>query len=160
MKAFLIPIATAVLALAAAHEPARYERISAGARASHNGRYTVSASPVDADSWIVQVNNRSGGVIDGARVYAFASMPENGRSAGVHVRATEAGRGTYRLDDVQLDRPGWWNIALVITSPIIGTDSAAFNVTIRQDAPVETEPGSRTARPDRSWRMAGSRTSD
>lgn len=130
MKAILIPIAAAVLALAAARRPERYEHVSAGARASHEGRYTVSAAPADADSWTIQVNSASGRPIGGARVYAFAAMHDGDRTTRVHVRATEAGQGTYRVDGLKLDQPGWWNIALVITSPI-GTDSAAFNVTIR-----------------------------
>jgi hypothetical protein len=130
MKAILIPVAAAVLALAAARVPQRYEHISAEARASHDGRYTVSAAPVDADSWTVQVNSTSGNAIDGARVYAFATMPESGHTTTLHVRANETGNGKYRVDGLKLDRLGWWNIALVITSPI-GTDSAAFNVTTR-----------------------------
>jgi hypothetical protein len=128
MNKILIPIAAAVLALAAAHGTERYEHISAGPRGSHDGRYTVSAAPIDADSWTVQVNTASGGAISEARVYAFASMPESDRTSPMHIRAIESGNGSYRVDGLKLDRPGWWNIALVITSPI-GTDSAAFNVT-------------------------------
>ena len=125
MKTLLIPVAAAMLAATAVStevQPAKHD-----ARGSHNGRYVVSAVVEANDRWRFQVADSTGYAVKGASVYAFASMPVNGRSGSLHMRAAEFAGGDYRVHGLELDRPGWWNVALVISSKA-GTDSVAFNV--------------------------------
>jgi segregation and condensation protein B len=55
------------------------------------------------------------------------AAPETGEVSRITPSAHYVGRGRYVVDDIIFNRPGLWNVALVIDGPA-GVDSVAFNV--------------------------------
>ncbi len=107
--------------------------MSLGRRLSHNGRYFAEAvvdRPIVTglpQTWTFRLTRRNSRRVAHARVSAEAWMPETGEHAALHPAVRYIGRGEYRIDDLRLPSPGWWNLALVIDG-LAGTDSVAFNV--------------------------------
>jgi hypothetical protein len=105
---------------------------SFGYRASHNRRYhaeVVSVTPLivgENQRWTVRLTRRDHRRLAGARIAADVWMPETGARSPVRPTVSYAGGGRYVVDDVNLSRAGWWNVALVISGRA-GTDSVAFN---------------------------------
>jgi YtkA-like len=113
---------------------------SLGRRASHNHRFNaevVASTPLGAgvhQSWTVQLTRRGHRRVSGARLTVRTWSPETGEVSTVTPRVRYVGGGRYRVDDVYFPRPGWWNVALVVTAAT-GTDSVAFNVVLPAHAP-------------------------
>jgi hypothetical protein len=104
-------------------------------RNSHNGLYSaevVATTPLvagTAQSWTLRVTPRDLRADAPARLEVDVWMPETGERSAVRPTVNYLGAGNYRLDGITLSRPGWWNVALVV-SGAAGTDSVAFNVVL------------------------------
>jgi hypothetical protein len=129
-------IAENVRSASVASAPARPGFITSfGYRASHNGRYhaeVVSASPLtvgESQRWTVRLTRHDHRRLAGAHVTTTVWMPETGAQSTVQPTVSYVGGGRYAIDGVNLSRPGWWNVALVITGRA-GTDSVAFNAVV------------------------------
>lgn len=104
-------------------------------RRSHNGTYgaeVIAAGDLPVrtrHSWTVLISDQLQRPVAGARVTVLAWMPEGEVVSPVAAEARYMGEGRYRLNNLYFHRPGWWNVALVITAAY-GTDSLAFNVVL------------------------------
>ena len=97
---------------------------------SHDERYTASLIPA-AGAWTLEVRTTDGAPVEGAALRLESWMPDDGTAAPARPRVTAAlGGGRYRVEGVRLDRPGWWNVKLEVSSPAAGTDSLAFNLVL------------------------------
>jgi len=101
-------------------------------RSSHGGLYrgevtAATARVGEPQRWIVQLRRRNGRRLANADVQVRLWMPETGIESVVRATGTYIGGGIYRLDPLLFTRPGWWNVALVVTGSS-GIDSLAFNV--------------------------------
>jgi hypothetical protein len=104
---------------------------------SHDRAYRASmiASPdaIALDrrlTWTVEVRTASGAPVQGAALALESWMPDDSTAGMAHPRATwELGGGRYRVEGLRLNRRGWWNVKLRISSAA-GTDSLAFNLVL------------------------------
>ena len=98
---------------------------------SHNRLYRASLDLTSDSGWLVRLRSASGAPVRNAAVVLDAWMPEQEDLAPVTPTAVEyLGAGTYRVAPLALDRPGWWNISVRISSAG-RTDSLAFNVILK-----------------------------
>jgi hypothetical protein len=114
-------------------------------RPSHHERYRVAVLSTamgrrGAATWAVRVAAADGRPVEGAAVAVRGGMPWADRVMATQPRAHELGGGRYRLAGLRFDAPGWWTIALVVTSPEFGTDSLAFNLILPGREPGEAGP--------------------
>jgi hypothetical protein len=103
--------------------------------ASHDGVYRASLVPssdpagrVGATEWAVQVETMTGAPVESATLALESWMPDDD---AIHTRRPRVtrylGDGRYRVEGIDFDRSGWWNVRLQITAAG-GTDSLAFNL--------------------------------
>ena len=92
---------------------------------SHNGVYRASMSPSDG-GWTVQVRTANGAVADGAAITLEGWMPDDSSVVPVRADVEPRGGGEYRVDGMQLQHAGWWNVRVLIATAS-RTDSLAFN---------------------------------
>jgi hypothetical protein len=112
---------------------AAFSRLSA--ISSHNGAYRASLVPPahaadrsGSAEWTVEVQTNNGAPVDGATLALESWMPDDDHVIATRPRVTaNLGGGRYRVDGIELDRRGWWNIKLQIVAAG-GTDSLAFNL--------------------------------
>ena len=104
-------------------------------RVSDGGKYRVSIRPPDGQvpmqrmhSWVLHVENASGGAIDSATICIDGGMPEHGHGLPTRPAVTEALRnGDYRVDGMKFSMGGWWVVKFTIDAPA-GLDSIRFNL--------------------------------
>jgi hypothetical protein len=95
---------------------------------SHNGLYRASMMARSRHDWAVQVRTAAGVPVDGAVLSLEASMPGDATVSPVFpTTVEERDSGEYTVDGMQLERQGWWNIRVTVSSAS-GTDSLAFNL--------------------------------
>jgi hypothetical protein len=97
---------------------------------SHNGVYRASMTASTNSQWTIEIETASGTRVPNASLALESWMPDEERFVAVHPRVSELAEGRYRVDGLRLDRPGWWNVKLAI-STASGIDSLAFNL-VRQ----------------------------
>jgi hypothetical protein len=106
---------------------------SLGLRPSHNARYqaeVMSATPFalrEPQRWAIRLTQHGGAPVATARIAVKSWAPQTGEVSRITPSAHYIGRGRYVVDDIVFNRPGLWNVALVIDG-IAGVDSLAFNV--------------------------------
>jgi hypothetical protein len=108
--------------------------LSVHERPSHGEIYRARAIP-DLDGmragrahpWQIEVSTADGRPVDDADLVLESWMPVTGRRAPVQPWVAEVLPGSYRVEGLQFDRPGWWNVSLVISGSA-GVDSLAFNL--------------------------------
>jgi hypothetical protein len=127
MRKLMLLTAAAVIAAAAGTEAVEP---SVSATRSHNGSYVVTATRHERDTWMLMVRTADGALVPHARIVAQAWMPMEERKLDAQLRGQAVRAGQYRLSNMKLDHAGWWNVGLVIAGEP-GTDSVAFNVTIK-----------------------------
>jgi hypothetical protein len=101
---------------------------------SHNGTYraslvpTVAAGSFGSTTWTVEVQTATGAPVEGAALTLESWMPDDSLVVATRPRVvTSLAGGRYRVEGLELDRQGWWNVRLQISAPG-GTDSLAFNL--------------------------------
>jgi len=104
---------------------------------SQNGIFTVSliskSQPVPLNkihSWVIAVKKPDGTPVHNASIRINADMPEHGHNLPtVPVITEDSENGTYLLEGMKFQMPGWWTISLKITSGN-ETDDVIFNTII------------------------------
>lgn len=104
-------------------------------RASHVGLYRgeVVAAGLrigESQEWIIHLEQRNHHRVVRAKLQVRVWMPETDIASTPSPTVTYLGGGNYRLNDVRITRPGWWNVALVVNARA-GVDSLAFNVRLQ-----------------------------
>jgi YtkA-like protein len=97
---------------------------------SHNRLFRASLDLTGDSVWTVRVQSASGVAVANATVVIGAWMPEERLAQAPATTAASSSDGDYRVKPLELDRSGWWNIAVRI-SGAGQVDSLAFNVTLR-----------------------------
>ncbi|HEU4700046.1 MAG TPA: FixH family protein [Gemmatimonadales bacterium] len=103
---------------------------------SHQERYRASllpsAAPIalgEPQAWTLELRDAQGRPVEGAALALESWMPEEERVAAAQPRvAAELGGGRYRVEGLDFERGGWWNVKLAIAAPAAGRDSLAFNL--------------------------------
>lgn len=107
---------------------------SFGPLPSHSGMFRGAVvsypSALDAGTWVVRLERRSGRRVAHARVTAVAYMPETGERLAQSPRVTRyLGDGRYRIEGLSFPRAGWWNVSLTLQYRGV-SDSLAFNLVV------------------------------
>ena len=93
---------------------------------SHNRLYRASLRPF-GNEWTLRLETSNHEPVSGATLVMHPWMPE-APTVNAHRPLVIADRdGVYRVEGLRLDRPGWWNMKLEVTSAG-KTDSLAFNI--------------------------------
>jgi len=106
---------------------------SLGVRPSHNARYQAEVTAVtpfalrEPQHWAIRLTQHGEGRVANARIRVKSWAPETGEVSRITPSAHYVGGGRYVVDDIIFNRPGLWNVALLIDGPA-GADSVAFNV--------------------------------
>ena len=107
---------------------------------SQKGRFTVSYSIKDSKeiplgdfhSWKLHIEEtRTGDPVNRALIVINGDMPRHGHGLPSNPEATFLGKGNYRLDGLKFHMPGWWQLALTI-STAKEYDRAVFNFLLEQ----------------------------
>lgn len=93
---------------------------------SHNRLYRASLRP-SRNEWKLRLETSNHEPVSGATLVMQPWMPEDPAVSADRPRVIAKGEGVYRVEGLGLDRPGWWNIKLEVTSAG-KTDSLAFNI--------------------------------
>jgi len=101
---------------------------------SHNRRYRATLRPELTEAgqlakWRVLVETTDGKLPARPTIVMRSSMPDAPNVAGDQPTASYLGGGTFRVDGLRFDRPGWWNVSVAITDAGV-TDSLAFNLIV------------------------------
>lgn len=124
-------------------EPAGGVTTSVGPRPSHHRLYRAEVTETSRgialdrpSDWTVRFTGADGGPVVGGRVEAALwQVDEDSPLRPIAVTPLDD-QGSFRLQRVHLDRPGWWNVKLTVDSPL-GVDSLAFNVIVNGPPQVE-----------------------
>jgi hypothetical protein len=106
-------------------------------RATEAGLYVASIKPAidpirigEMHSWTVTLTEPGGAPVDDARITIDGGMPRHGHGLPTSPEVTRVlGGGSYRIDGMKFNMPGWWTIDLVVDSAK-GTDSVTFNLSL------------------------------
>lgn len=157
VAALILPATAAALLLVTAYVPSSAgDATSARAatitsferRPSHDGVFAAevvsASSPVAGavQEWTVLVTDAAQRPVADAQLHVETWMPETGVRAPEAAAVSALGNGRYRIDGLNFARPGWWNVAVVI-SAAGRADSLAFNVVL----PARTPPSFRARGP-------------
>ena len=101
------------------------------------GLYKVSVEPENGTveqgaihSWILTVTTSQGAVVEDAVVAVDGGMPQHGHGLPTEPRVTEyLGEGHYRVEGVQFNMGGWWELKFAISAPP-GDDTVVFNIVL------------------------------
>lgn len=102
-------------------------------RPSHNARYQAEVTAVtpfvlgEPQRWAIRLTGRGERQIANARITVKSWAPETGEVSRIAPTTRSVGRGRYVIDDIYFNRPGLWNVALIVDGTA-GVDSLAFNV--------------------------------
>ncbi|MEF8823731.1 MAG: FixH family protein [Desulfohalobiaceae bacterium] len=107
---------------------------------SQKGRFTISYSIKDREeipigdfhSWKLHVEDaQTGETVNRALIAINGDMPRHGHGMPSNPEAAFLGNGNYRLDGLKFHMPGWWQLALTI-STADKYDRAVFNFILEQ----------------------------
>ncbi len=102
--------------------------------------YESSLEPISINtihSWIITVQNADGNPVVNAHMTISGDMPQHGHGLPTQPEVTEPevtqslGSGSYRVDGVKFNMPGWWTIDVTIETNAI-KDMVTFNLLIPQ----------------------------
>ncbi len=109
-----------------AEVPARQMELDRRQRLSHDERFHVTVLEADR-AWTIAVATADGAPVEGASIEADAWMPESERVMSHRPPAVALGNGRYRIEALDFDSAGWWNVRMSVKAAGV-TDSLAFNV--------------------------------
>jgi hypothetical protein len=112
--------------------------LSLADRPSHDGLYrarmlsgTDRIAIDEARQWLLEVRTPDGRMVRDAEIEVESWMPETGVRARLQPGVEPGSReGTYVIEGLRLDEPGWWNVKVEIAAGA-GTDSLAFNLILQ-----------------------------
>ncbi len=128
-----------VSGMAMHHNIKRPEKIDTSrSQVSEKGIYRVSYKPEinpirinTLHAWIVEIRDRKGNPVKGARITVTGDMPEHGHGMPTEPQMVEElPEGKYIIDGMKFQMPGWWVIKLHIHSSI-GMDTVTFQLDIQ-----------------------------
>jgi hypothetical protein len=101
---------------------------------SHNGRFRATLRPEltargELADWRVLVETTDNKAPVHPALVMRSSMPEVTSVMGDRPRTLYLGDGTFRVDGLRFNRPGWWNVSVTISDAGV-TDSLAFNLIV------------------------------
>jgi hypothetical protein len=106
-------------------------------KTSVGGRYVVSLAPPatppainQLHSWTVSVKDSRGSPVTSAMLKVGGGMPQHGHGFPTKPRVTrEIESGTYLVEGMRFNMPGWWDIEFDIQS-LQGQDQVTFNTVV------------------------------
>lgn len=98
-----------------------------------------------ANNLILQVRDKSGGSVTGAKVAVTPWLPAGGHGVWEKPVVTERGGGTYRAENVVLARSGQWELRVVVTRGG-EEDRAVFSVPVSAGGKKPGEEAGKTVR--------------
>jgi hypothetical protein len=104
-------------------------------RTTEAGLYIVSIAPEnepfnrnDMHSWIVEIKDKAGQPVQGAKLAVGGGMPRHGHGLPTAPEMTDdLGGGKYRVDGVRFHMFGWWEFSFDIDAAP-GKDRVVFNL--------------------------------